>query len=93
MKKSIELAALAAMISTGLSGAADAGARLVERATAQRHRHRQPGNAPSGRSGTMHYPEQSDRQALRGQRRAQGGPGLFRMRDGTYVPRNQVNPA
>lgn len=44
-------------------------------------------------SGTRHYPEQSDRQALRGQRRAQGGPGLMRMRDGTYVPRSAANAA
>jgi len=37
------------------------------------------------------YPEQSARQALRGMRRAQGGPGLLRMTNGSYVPRNAVN--
>lgn len=32
------------------------------------------------------YPEQSSRQAMRGQRRAQGGPGIV-LRDGVYVAR------
>lgn len=34
-----------------------------------------------------HYPEQSSRQALRGLRRAQGGPGIV-LRDGVYVARS-----
>lgn len=33
------------------------------------------------------YPEQSSRQAMRGQRRAQGGPGIV-LKDGVYVSRS-----
>lgn len=34
------------------------------------------------------YPEQSSRQALRGERRAQGGPGI-ELVDGRYVARGE----
>lgn len=37
-----------------------------------------------GRSGTSRYPEQSSRQALRGSRRAQGGPGIYLGGDHRY---------
>ena len=47
--------------------------------------------SPARRIRTSRYPEQSARQALRGMRRAQGGPGLLRMPDGSYVPRNTFN--
>lgn len=63
----------------------------------------QPGIAPqrprntrkSGKSrrsakvtqGARRYPEQSSRQAMRGQRRAQGGPGI-ELVGGVYVARN-----
>lgn len=33
------------------------------------------------------YPEQSSRQAMRGSRRAQGGPGIV-LREGVYVARS-----
>lgn len=32
------------------------------------------------------YPEQSSRQAMRGHRRAQGGPGIV-LKDGVWAPR------
>jgi hypothetical protein len=44
---------------------------------------------PSVRKPSKHYPEQSSRQALRGMRRAQGGPGLVLVR-GKYAPAPQV---
>lgn len=39
--------------------------------------------------GARRYPEQSSRQAMRGQRRAQGGPGIVLV-DGAYVPRSTI---
>jgi hypothetical protein len=71
----IGLAAMAALAFAGMSVAADAVAPTPRRAPKPKRR----------------YPEQSARQALRGQRRAQGGPGLLRMTNGSYVPRNAVN--
>lgn len=73
----IGLAAMAALAFAGMSVAADAVAPTPRRARKPKRR----------------YPEQSARQALRGMRRAQGGPGLMRMRDGTYVPRSAANAA
>lgn len=90
----LSLAAIAALASAGVAAVADTGDRIVRAvaprrarttASARRRYHIRP-------SGTSYYPEQSARQAQRGQRRAQGGPGLFRMKDGTYVPRDQLNP-
>ena len=46
-------------------------------------------NEPRRRRSGNRYPEQSSRQALRGMRRAQGGPGLVLVR-GEYVPASQV---
>lgn len=88
MKKS--LAALAAI--AGLSMSAGLGATQVQRAiqpapprrrtTAQRG-----GGSPYGKyRGNRRYPEQSSRQAQRGMRRAQGGPGLV-LKGGEYHPR------
>lgn len=61
----MHMALLAAVAMQGLAGigAGTTPAREVSRA---RH----------GSSGGARYPEQSSRQALRGMRRAQGGPGL-----------------
>lgn len=36
--------------------------------------------------GNKRYPEQSTRQAMRGERRAQGGPGIVLV-NGEWVPR------
>lgn len=45
-------------------------------------------NAMPRRSSGKHYPEQSSRQALRGARRAQGGPGIDLINN-AYVVRGQ----
>jgi hypothetical protein len=44
---------------------------------------------PGVRKPSKRYPEQSSRQALRGMRRAQGGPGLVLV-SGVYAPASQV---
>jgi len=44
-------------------------------------RYRRPGIA------SRRYEEQGDRQALRGFRRAQGGPGIVKNERGHWVPR------
>ncbi len=45
-------------------------------------RYRRPGFKNRSR-----YEEQGDRQALRGQRRAQGGPGIEKNAQGHWTPR------
>lgn len=83
-KSSLSLASLVAIAAASLSGAA----------VAAMPRH-QPGRrqtwarlVPRG-SGSKRYPEQSTRQELRGQRRAQGGPGItLNPRTFEYEPRD-----
>lgn len=92
----IGIAALAAIAASGAAFASLA--ETVKPAPSSPPRRAHASGGPRRRyrikpSGTSHYPEQSDRQALRGQRRAQGGPGLMRMGDGTYVPRSAANAA
>lgn len=48
-------------------------------------RYRRPGFKNSQR-----YEEQGDRQALRGFRNAQGGPGIVKNAQGHWVPRTSV---
>lgn len=70
-KSSLSLASLVAIAGASLSGAAVAAMPRPQPGRRQRGRVFYPRG-----SGRNRYPEQSSRQELRGQRRAQGGPGI-----------------
>lgn len=83
-KSSLGLASLVAIAAAGLSGAA---AAAMPRPQAGRRRQLGRVFYPRG-YGRNRYPEQSTRQELRAQRRAQGGPGItLNPRTFEYEPR------
>lgn len=73
-KSSISLSILSALAAAGMSAAAATG--IVDRSAPVRRSYRGSMSRVHHRPSGYRYPEQSTRQALRGQRRAQGGPGL-----------------
>ena len=75
-----------ALAATGIQSAAPS---LVEAAPVKEIRLRRAskaGRSYRGIGNGFRYPEQSRRQAMRGMRRAQGGPGI-ELVDGKYLPR------
>lgn len=84
------LALAAASMAAMAGAAAHAVAAQPSRPSPTRRRPRSTepiGRYSTGYSGTRRYPEQSQRQALRGQRRAQGGPGIVKNAQGHWTPR------
>jgi hypothetical protein len=82
MKKLSMLAALGAVLSNAVTGVAEG-----PRGSAQMAMPRRLGKTTRRRQGVANgYPEQSQRQALRGFRRAQGGPGI-EFAGGSWQPK------
>jgi hypothetical protein len=75
-KSSLGLAAIEAVAATGMQSAAPSWLEAAPAEESRPSRVSKAGRSYRGIGNGFRYPEQSTRQAMRGLRRAQGGPGI-----------------